>query len=116
MRIRCSFNLLDFFCIAVDMLAFLIAGLLLSAVQNIRTQPSLNEVLESPPPTGNPLSWVRQHSTDEILPFERINPRFWLGPEYRQALRQIAQLREDPLNFNGLNDYRVHMLHNLFII
>ncbi len=97
------------------MLAFLIAGLLLSAVPNIRTQPSLNEILDTPPPTGNPLSWARQHSnTDEMLPFERLNPRFWLGPEYRQALRQIAQMREeDPLIFNGLNVYRVCITCNL---
>ena len=93
------------------MLAFLIVGLLLSAVQNIRTQPSLNEIAETPQPiTANPLRWARQHSSEEMLPFETINPRFWLGPEYRQAFRQMAQMRDDlvdSLTDNGLNIYRV---------
>jgi hypothetical protein len=93
------------------MLAFLIVGLLLSAVQNVRTQPSLNEIAETPQPiTANPLRWARQHSSEEMLPFERINPRFWLGPEYRQAFRQMAQMRDDlvdSLTDNGLNVYRV---------
>ena len=101
------FNLFIGFCIRIDMLAFIIVGLLLSAVQNIRTQPSLNEIGETPQPTANPLRWARPHSLDEMLPFERLNPRFWLGPEYRQTFRQIAQMREDPLTDNGLNVYRV---------
>ncbi|KAI9563105.1 hypothetical protein GHT06_010562 [Daphnia sinensis] len=84
------------------MLAFLVVGLLLSAVHGIRTPPSLSQIVESSQPTSNSLRWFRQRSSDDVQPLERTHPQFW----FSQAVRRMAQMHDEPLTDYGLNIYR----------
>ncbi|KZS20470.1 Uncharacterized protein APZ42_012868 [Daphnia magna] len=84
------------------MLAFLVVGLLLSAVHSIRTPPSLSQIVDNSQPTSNPLRWFRQHSSEDVQPLERTHPQLW----YSQAVRRMAQMHEEPFTDYGLNVYR----------
>ncbi|XP_057368068.1 uncharacterized protein LOC130689062 [Daphnia carinata] len=84
------------------MLAFLVVGLLLSAVHSIRTPPSLSQIAENSQPTLNPLHWFRQRSLEDVEPLERTHPQFW----FSQAVRRMAQMHDDPFTDYELNIYR----------
>lgn len=89
------------------MLAVLIGGLLLSAIQSSQSQSSLTQTPESPQTTTNFQRLLIQRPLDEMVPFDGMSPRFWFGQGYRQAFQHMIQMYEEPNTNKGLNIYQV---------
>lgn len=96
------------------MLAFLIGGLLLSAVQGSQSQSSLTQTADSTQSAAN-FQRLIQRPLDEMVPFDGMSPRFWFGQGYRQAFQHMIQMYEEPTTQKGLNIYQVLNLTSLFL-